>query len=313
MKVMNVMRDGKGRVPGKVRQKTWVSRLVLTVEGSSVLRLEGKQRVGVKKVVCVDGDIGPITLRVIAGIVMTEITGIGVAVAVVVIWRTAWMVLWLVPLVLKLVSAVCCVPREPLVVTDDDVPGVGATGEKREREGVKRFLISSRHGFQVIEGPARLVQQFFRHYGHPRRSRWNELVQIGVVIAFGLNFPVGLVVSTMWMPIGLQCVWTAYVLYVTIAMYISRYAHAPWWLTTEEKIAEALIDAEEHPGEVLVLFKGGDDCTMRLDLTRTIHNSYGEAKAHALQLVQSPQLPPSWHQARNGSQSVSSNAETLTP
>ncbi|RAL03707.1 uncharacterized protein BO80DRAFT_268266 [Aspergillus ibericus CBS 121593] len=278
----------------KVRQKTWVNRLVLSVHqgpGKGVKK---------KKVVCVEGDVGPMTGRILAGIVLTEITGIGVAIAVAVVWRSAWMVLWVVPLVLKLVSAGCWVPREGVVVEDG-----GGCGSGKE---TKRYMVTSGHGFQIIEGPPQMVQQFFRHYGHPRRSRWQELVQIAVVIAFGLNFPVGLVVSTMWMPIGLQCVWTGYVLYVTMVMYVSRYAHGEWWLTTEERLADALIDAEEHPGEVLVLFKGGEDCTLAVELTRTVHNSYGEAKEHAL-LLRQPPLPSSDHPGDVQSEGSTGNSE----
>ncbi|PYH88583.1 hypothetical protein BO71DRAFT_435621 [Aspergillus ellipticus CBS 707.79] len=264
-----------------------------------------------KRVICVEGDIGTVTLRTVVGIVMTEITGVGVAVAVAVVWRTGWMVLWLVPLVLKLISAMCSVPREGLVLDDGDVVRDRATAEKGGRGVVtKKFLITSGHGFQIIEGPPRIVLQFFRHYGHPRRSRWNEIVQIAVVVAFGLNFPVGLVVSVMCMPLGLQCVWTGYVLYVTVVMYVSRYAHGQWWLTTEERIADALVYAEEHPGEAMVLFKGGDDCTLTVELTRTTHDSHGGAKEHAMQLLQPS---PIVRQGTGDSQLERSSGDKLVP
>jgi hypothetical protein len=53
------------------------------------------------------------------------------------------------------------------------------------------------HGFAVIEGPAPVVRQFFRHYSHPIRhsqsiglgDRSRELFSIALIYAFVLYSP----------------------------------------------------------------------------------------------------------------------------
>ena len=45
------------------------------------------------------------------------------------------------------------------------------------------------------------------NYGHRIRSRGREIIQIFVVVAFGLVFPVGLMCSIIWMSVDLQYVW----------------------------------------------------------------------------------------------------------
>jgi hypothetical protein len=74
----------------------------------------------------------------------------------------------------------------------------------------------------LIEGPASVVQQFFRHYGHLRRDdRWRETISILLVYAFVLYFPAGLV-SLLWMNQNVQYQWLGYMLYATLAMHITR-------------------------------------------------------------------------------------------
>ncbi|KAJ5115226.1 hypothetical protein NUU61_000985 [Penicillium alfredii] len=190
-KVEGQVEDGSQK-RGHIRQLTPVNHLIL-----SPARAEKPPPNVRMRRFSIDQDIGAVTLRTIVAIITTEITGVSVAIAVAVIWRSAFMVLWLVPLVLKLITT---------------------TQTSGETPTTTNFLITSGQGFHIIEGPPHIVLQFFRHYGHPRRSQWNERVQIAVVFAFGLNFPVGLVVSIMCMPTTLQCVWTGYVLYATLAI-----------------------------------------------------------------------------------------------
>ncbi|KAJ5646840.1 hypothetical protein N7490_003212 [Penicillium lividum] len=231
-------REGKATI----RQKIPVNHLFLSWDVT-----ENKGRNKMEKPILIDCDIGPVTPRIVLAIITTEVTALGVSVVVAVVWRSAFMVLWLVPLILKLIAAFFTVPREP-------IPG----SRSAPADSVStKFLFVSAQGFQVIEGPSHVVQPFFRHYGHPKRRRRNEIVGMAVVIAYGLNFPIGLVVSIMCMPVGLQCVWTGYVLYVTMVLYISRYSHGHSWLTTEERIADALHYAEEYPGNAKVMFRGG--------------------------------------------------------
>ena len=74
-------------------------------------------------------------------------------------------------------------------------------------EETKLFEVNTHgHGFLVVEGKESVVLQFFRHYGHPIRNRARELIQISIVVAFGLVFPIGLMCSLIWMPVVLQYV-----------------------------------------------------------------------------------------------------------
>ncbi|KAL2010322.1 hypothetical protein VTN00DRAFT_6129 [Thermoascus crustaceus] len=284
-----------GRNTGAViRQKTTVSHLTLSPR-------TGKETT----TPLIDNDTGPITLRTVMAIIATELTGIGVAVAVTVIWRSAFMVLWLIPLILKLISAMSAVPREQLILNKRATTKMPAQAtEDKETNKVpwtKKFCITTGQGFQVIEGPEEIVLPFFRHYGHPERSRWREIIQITVVVALGLTFPVGLICSLIWMPIGLQCVWTGYVLYVTMVMYVYRYAHGHMWATTEERISETFTHAENCGEESRIMFRAGDDCIIIAELVRTAHNSYGEANHNAMKLLSLPPLAPSADSSRSTS------------
>jgi hypothetical protein len=259
----------------ETRQMTLVSHLYITI---------AKSDTGPKESVLIHGDIETVTLRTFLAIIISEITAIAVSIIVAAIWKSAWMVLWLAPLLLKLLSACFAVPRNTFT------PEPLAEGNSQEEENDPQaafFYLENGQGLQIIEGPIHIVRPFFRHYGHPKRQRWNELVQIAVVIAFGINFPVGLVVSILCMPVPLQCMWTGYVLYVTIALYISRYTQGESFLTTEERIAEALVFAEENPGQSSVLFKAAEDYVLEVKLSRTVHNSFGLAKEHAFRILES--------------------------
>ncbi|KAL2822279.1 hypothetical protein BDW59DRAFT_149646 [Aspergillus cavernicola] len=251
----------------ETRQRTPVSHL-------SIIMAESDS--DSKKPVLIEGDIDTVTLWTILAIITSEITGLAVSIIVATVWKSAWMVIWLVPLILKLIAAYFAVPRHRF------------TPETLAEEEPSRasFYLENGQGIQIIEGPIHIVRPFFRHYGHPKRQRWNEIVQIAVVIAFGINFPVGLVVSILCMPVPLQCMWTGYVLYVTIALYVSRYTHGASWLTTEERISRSLIYAEEHPGQTRILFKAAEDCILCVELSRTMHNSFGLAKEHAFRILQ---------------------------
>ncbi|KAL2864976.1 uncharacterized protein BJX67DRAFT_383197 [Aspergillus lucknowensis] len=88
------------------------------------------------------------------------------------------MVLWLVPLILKLTAACFAVPRqrftpEPLA----DEPQEGSQEQASLEDFPKAsFYLENGQELQIIEGPIHLVRPFFRHYGHPRGQRSDELV-----------------------------------------------------------------------------------------------------------------------------------------
>ncbi|GFF48968.1 hypothetical protein IFM58399_08438 [Aspergillus lentulus] len=132
------------------------------------------------------------------------------------------------------------------------------------------FYLENGQHLQIISGPIHIIRPFFRHYEHLKRQRWNELAR---------RF------HSMHAP-PFQCMWTGYTLYVTFALYISRYMHGELWLTTEERIAEALVHAEEHPGPMRILFKVAEDYVLQVDLSRTVHNSFGLAQEHAFRIFE---------------------------
>jgi hypothetical protein len=279
----------------KVRQRTTVSHLTLFAP-------DGKQNMDY-----VDHDVGPVTWRTIVALITTEATGIAVAVMVAVIWKSPFMVLWLMPLILKLLSAFAAIPREDLIIPGGS-PKSAEAGEANAT--FTKFEISnSGHGFQVIDGHDALVLQFFRHYGHPIRSRQREIAQMGIVIAFGLVFPVGLLCSLICMPIGLQYVWVAYELYATLAMYVYRYSGDHRWATTEERIAQTFANAERKHRDCQLIFRNGTKNEIGARLVRTAHNSYAEGKAHLDQILSGepvPRLPsPSGSSDSSGSEDSS--------
>ena len=144
-----------------------------------------------------------------------------------VIWQTWPAYLWFVPLFLKLVSTLFAIYREGL----SSMPPL-----PHEQDIEKSFEIHHpQHGTFVIEGKESVVLQFFRHYGHPIRSRVREVAQFIIVVCFGLNFSVGLVASIVWMPLSMQYMWLGYQLYATLAMYIYRYADSHRWATTDAR------------------------------------------------------------------------------
>lgn len=82
-----------------IRQKIPVNHLFL-----SHSKPTAQSRKFIEPPIVIDGDSGPLIPRTFLAIITTEITSLGVSAAVAAIWRSAWMVLWLVPLFLKLIA-----------------------------------------------------------------------------------------------------------------------------------------------------------------------------------------------------------------
>ncbi|KAJ5381726.1 uncharacterized protein N7496_004154 [Penicillium cataractarum] len=246
----------------------------------------------IAKDMIVESDVGPVTPKILMAIATSEITAIAVAIAVMIIWKSAFMIIWLIPLILKLLGAFLTLARQDVLIPKPKASASIATASGNNEEvdssticPASKLLVSTKQGFQVICGPEEIVLQFFRHYGHPRRRRWKEIIGIALIAALGLNFPVFLVCSLIWMPVKLQCVWTIYVLYVTGVMYISRYVHGEWWATTEEQLADKFIRAEEIPSQPNILFRSANGSCLLARLTQTTHDSHSSAKAHAVKLL----------------------------
>ena len=216
-------------------------------------------------------DTGSPNLRTFLAIIWSEASGLAVGSFVLGYWRSYFCFLWFLPLVLKIVSAIFSIRRENLLIRP----------EKSEKDGnaeeTKHFEVNTRgHGFLVIEGKESAILQFFRHYGHPIRNRAREITQISIVVAFGFLFPIGLICSLIWMPVGMQYVWLVYQLYATLAMYIQRFSRADQWARSEARLAEKL---EKGNNEERVAYLQDDaGTTVMGKLTRLYVGSYAEGQ-----------------------------------
>ncbi|KAI9370417.1 hypothetical protein BJX61DRAFT_548957 [Aspergillus egyptiacus] len=250
-------------------------------------------------------ETGAVTVRVYAAIFATELIGIAIGTVVLARWRSLFGILWLVPLILKLISAAFALQREPLRVPPSPGTGTPSPIPSPSRTSSSSSISSSsslspltaaappkifeihneKHGFLLIEGPEDLVLQFFRHYGHPIRNRVRESVQLAIIVGMGLVFPVGLVCSSVWMPVWLQYLWLGYQLYTTLAMHIYRFAGGRMWGTTEERLVGQFLQSGAR-GESQVAYLGSADgrCVMA-EMNVTFHGRYAEAKEHLERLL----------------------------
>ena len=256
----------------RVRQRMTVSHLTLSYPGPQ------------DKTTCVvKDDTGAATLHTYAALILTETTGIATAVFAMVIWKSYFMIIWLLPLFLKLLSAAFTIERESLLIPNRP----HETGWGNRGSTTKKFeILQSGQGFQIIEGDEALVLQFFRYYGHPIRSRAREVLQITIVIAFGCVFLTGLLCSILWMPVGLQCLWLGYQIYCTLALYVLRYSQGNTCATTKETIAEKFSEMEAMDSGDSLLFGERKSGMLKAKLVRTFHDSYAEGKAHVDRLLQ---------------------------
>lgn len=119
------------------------------------------------------------------------------------------------------------------------------------------------------------MQLFFRHYGHPVRHRFREVVQLGTVVAFCALFPLGLLCSLVWMSVELQYLWLGYQLYTTVAMHIYRYSGGRTWASTEERAAQRLAASMDE----VVYFRDDAGTTVVVGDSRTEVDNVREAGA----------------------------------
>jgi hypothetical protein len=258
-------------------------------------------------------------------LVITEVSGIAVACCVMAVWKSWFMLLWLAPLMLKLVSASLAADRHPLEIPVSALRSQSVQSSKGSRgqhhiikKDDEKALLPSRqkkfeinglpHGMLIIEGDENLILQFFRHYGHPIRNRFREYAQIIIIIQFGFIFPIGLLCSLLWMPIGIQYIWMSYQLYATCAMHVYRYAGGQAWATTEERIAKAFAQAAAK-GQPQRVFFGGKQGVLMAELEVTYHNRYRDAKSYSDELLHGN---PLWLRHTETLDSVQSSSESLS-
>ena len=138
--------------------------------------------------------------RVYAHLCCTELTNVTIAMIVAYRWQSWFAAWWCLPLLQKLILALCSVRRTPL---KKPLPLPISSGDQQEAKQEKNQIFEiadQKRGFLLIEGPDDLVRQFFRHYAHTVRDscgvgpgdRFREVVTMLTVGAFAFTFPIGL-------------------------------------------------------------------------------------------------------------------------
>jgi len=226
--------------------------------------------------------------RTYVAIVTSELTAIGVAIGLGVGYRTLWSLWWLVPLILRLLSAIFALNRHALLPLDSKIL----------KEDICNYEIhcpQSSGNFMLLTGPRAVVDQFFVHYGHPERSRFREIAQLIIIVLMGAFFPFGLFVSAIWMPLKMQYAWLCYQLYVILAMLVARYYHGVESPSTEAKIMKELTrnwDAKSgcciENQSILFGHDRNDSGTIKASLSVTYCKRYLEGKACLNRLLGQP-------------------------
>ncbi|KAF2252747.1 hypothetical protein BU26DRAFT_515207 [Trematosphaeria pertusa] len=231
--------------------------------------------------ITLDDDV--VNAKTLFAIVATELPAIILALLVSATWSSLAGLLFLAPLVLKVVAALTTIEREDLIIPHDR--------EKASWDDVAMHPKFEIHipgeGFQVVSGPAELVLPFFRHYGHPIRCRWREITQMLIIAATGFCYPTTAALMVLFMPLQVQTVWAAYQVYVIFAMLAARYGEGELWGTTEERVGKALVESEKYAGEGMVVLKNRTGEMVGMRLKRTVHGSYSAGKTQVARIVSS--------------------------
>ncbi|KAL8811733.1 MAG: hypothetical protein Q9200_001566 [Gallowayella weberi] len=217
----------------------------------------------------VKSDVGSVTFRTLLAIFSSEITGFAMGVFVLAFWQSYFAFIWFLPLTLRLLSALATIQREGLLSR----PSAKAAA----LEETRRFEVNTLgHGFLLVEGKESAVLQFFRHYGHPIRNRPRELLQIIIIVALGLVFPLGLMSSLLWMPVELQYLWLGYQVYATVAMYTYRFTRHHQRATSEARLAQKFAKSKDE--ERIAFLQDENGNVMKGKLTQIFVDNYGEGQ-----------------------------------
>ncbi|KAL7924527.1 hypothetical protein ACQKWADRAFT_311299 [Trichoderma austrokoningii] len=256
-----------GNTADQVRAKVAVSHLTFT----KATKQDAKS-----KMPFVKADVGRATSQVYLAILAGESSAILAAIGIAAYFKSLWALWWLIPLLLRLVSALFALDRKPLDSLEPASPD-------EEICDYEIHCPESEGSFMLLTGPKSIVEQFFVHYGHPVRNRFREAVQLAIVILFGLLFLLGLFFSVIWMPIAIQKVWVCYHFCSSFAMIVMRYTSSG--TSTEAMIAKHFgkqePNSDNEKAETAILFghtRDGSE-TAKVSFVSTYHNHFLEGQA----------------------------------
>jgi hypothetical protein len=184
-----------------------------------------------------DGDLGPLKFRHILGLVVSETITLSVGIVVAAVWHSYFSIWFLLPLVIKLLAALCQVPREPMNVSS----------ENNIIEPLRIYEMTDiSNGFFLIEDQENVAVQFFRHYGHPRRhrrglrgDRVREVLSMVTVVLCATVFPSG-IIAFVFASQEIQWLWLGYELYTMLVMHIYRFSDGKSIGSTQQEMARLL-------------------------------------------------------------------------
>jgi hypothetical protein len=173
------------------------------------------------------------SLRPILGILASESFAIGIGLWAVLSYRTWFACLWFIPVTIKLLSLLVSFRREPLDMS-----------ARNHLSDMSIFhFYHPRDGLMVIRGPAKILDQFLTHYGHPLRSKPRELLNVLSLFVLDLVYPCGMTFLS-WVPRAVQIAWLAHLLFVTVAMHVYRYHGGELRGSIQEMIGSRLLCEE---------------------------------------------------------------------
>ena len=221
----------------------------------------------------INGDVGPFKWRYAAGVVLSELSTLSFGIATAVIWKTAFAIWYLGPLLLKCIALLSRTRREALEQLDPTSSGDMICE-------IEDF--TNRH--MVICGPGELISQYFKHYGHPVRrgyqqDRIREVISILVIVATALLYPGGLI-AFIFAPVGVQWVWLSYQLYAMLAMHVYRFSGGENLGSTQYAIARELSSHRT------AFFDDGSGTIVSAELETYIANRVAEGKEEVARVVQ---------------------------
>ena len=224
---------------------------------------------GTKAINKVKGDLRPLQVRHLVGVMASEMITLVLGIVTAVVWRSLFALWYIFPCLLKVCALCSSVRREHVKPTKKNMtPPSKETKEEPNVDELSIYEVEDKsNGFFLMEGPSELVGQFFRHYGHPLRvrkgllgDRTRELISMFTIFAFILVYPVGLLVF-IFAPWPIQWCWLGYQIYAMIAMHLYRFLGGEHIGTTPEWVARELY---EH-GKVCVADEQGARVIARLE------------------------------------------------